>query len=130
MLRAICFSTYIDSRQFPNDEVDEYNHELEQVQQELKEHGILAYEATGSTEEKLAEMVDKMQLTAANPEPAPAANTLIGTLLRRNLLWVTLIKSKYSKPPPANDCELTYHQARTHRASIPGHLRQASCDPK
>lgn len=86
---------------FPNDEVDEYNHELEQVQEELKEHGILAYEATGSTEEKLAEMVDKMQLTAANPEPAPAANTLIGTLLRRNLLWVTLIKSKQGRIAPA-----------------------------
>jgi hypothetical protein len=67
---------------------------LIQVQEDLKEHGILAYEATGTTEEKLAEMVDKMQVTAANPEPAPAAKTLIGTLLRRNLLWVTLIKAK------------------------------------
>jgi hypothetical protein len=81
-------------KQFPNDEVDEYHNELIQVQEDLKEHGILAYEATGTTEEKLAEMVDKMQVTAANPEPAPAENTLIGTLLRRNLLWVTLIKAK------------------------------------
>jgi hypothetical protein len=39
-------------------------------------------------------MVDKMQLTAANPEPAPEAKNLLGTLLRRNLLWVTLIKAK------------------------------------
>jgi hypothetical protein len=65
------------------------------VQEQLKEHGILAYEATGTTEEKLAEMVDRMQLSTANPDPAPAAKDLLGTLLRRNLLWVTLIKSKY-----------------------------------
>jgi hypothetical protein len=74
--------------------VDEYNEELKKVQEELKEYGIFAYEATGTTEEKLAEMVDKMQLTAANPQPAPEANNLLGTLLRRNLLWVTLIKAK------------------------------------
>lgn len=86
---------------FPNDEVDDYNNELIKLQEELKEHGILAYEATGTTEEKLAEMVDKMQLTAANPEPAPEAKTLIGTLLRRNLLWVTLIKSKQGRIAPA-----------------------------
>jgi hypothetical protein len=39
-------------------------------------------------------MVDKMQLATEHPEPAPDAKTLIGTLLRRNLLWVTLIKQK------------------------------------
>ncbi|OAK95882.1 hypothetical protein IQ06DRAFT_257901 [Phaeosphaeriaceae sp. SRC1lsM3a] len=86
---------------FPNDEVDDYHNELKKVQEELKEHGILAYEATGTTEEKLAEMVDKMQLTAAHPDPAPDANTLIGTLLRRNLLWVTLIKAKQGHINPA-----------------------------
>lgn len=39
-------------------------------------------------------MVDKMQLATEHPEAAPDAKTLIGTLLRRNLLWVTLIKQK------------------------------------
>ena len=39
-------------------------------------------------------MVDKMQLATVHPEAAPDAKTLIGTLLRRNLLWVTLIKQK------------------------------------
>jgi hypothetical protein len=39
-------------------------------------------------------MVGKMQLAHANPEPAPEARTLIGTLLRRNLLWVTLLNQK------------------------------------
>lgn len=85
---------HTNPRQFPNDEVDAYNEELLKLQEELKADGILAYEATGSTEEKLAEMVDKMQFTAAHPEPAPAPENLIGTLLRRNLLWITLIKSK------------------------------------
>jgi len=86
---------------FPNEEVNEYNEELERLQEDLKKDGILAYEATGTTEEKLAEMVDKMQLTAANPEPAPEAKNLIGTLLRRNLLWITLIKSKQGRIAPA-----------------------------
>jgi len=86
---------------FPNEEVDEYQKELIKVQEALKEHGILAYEATGTTEEKLAEMVDKMQIAAANPEPAPAAKDLLGTLLRRNLLWVTLIKQKQGRIAPA-----------------------------
>jgi hypothetical protein len=40
-------------------------------------------------------MVEKMQFTAAHPEPAPEAKDLLGNLLRRNLLWVTLIKDKY-----------------------------------
>jgi hypothetical protein len=39
-------------------------------------------------------MVERMQFTNTHPEPAPEANNLLGTLLRRNLLWVTLIKSK------------------------------------
>jgi hypothetical protein len=75
---------------------------LIKLQEELKEHGINAYEATGTTEEKLAEMVDRMQLSTANPEPAPEAKILIGTLLRRNLLWVTLIKAKSA-------CSILWH---------------------
>jgi len=75
--------------------VDGYLEDLKKLQEELKEYGIFAYETTGTTEEKLAEMVDKMQLAASHPEPAPEAKSLLGTLLRRNLLWVTLMKSKY-----------------------------------
>lgn len=80
--------------QFPHDEIEEYLQELIKIKDELKEYGIHAYETTGSTEEKLAEMVDKMQLAQDNPEPAPGAETLIGTLLRRNLLWIALIQQK------------------------------------
>lgn len=64
------------------------------MEEELKEHGITAYDATGTTEEKLAEMVEKMQFTASHPAPAPEVKDLLGNLLRRNLLWVTLIKNK------------------------------------
>lgn len=74
--------------------MDEYLEELKKLQEELKGYGIIAYETTGSTEDKLAEMVDKLQFAYAHPEPAPEVKTLIGTLLRRNLLWVTLIKTK------------------------------------
>jgi len=73
---------------------------LDKLAEELKEYGIRAYETEGSTEEKLAEMLNKMQLAQENPDPAPAANTLVGTLLRRNLLWVTLIKQKLVQPLP------------------------------
>lgn len=107
--------------------MDEYQKELIKVQEALKEHGILAYEATGTTEEKLAEMVDKMQIAAANPEPAPAAKDLLGTLLRRNLLWVTLIKQKYVGPICRKDEELTQKQTRPDSASVPRHLRQTLC---
>ncbi|CAO2658749.1 Nn.00g064720.m01.CDS01 [Neocucurbitaria sp. VM-36] len=86
---------------FPLDEVNEYEIELNRLQEELKEYDIYAYETTGTTEEKLAEMVGKMQLVAAHPEPAPEAKTLIGTLLRRNLLWVALIKQKQGRIAPA-----------------------------
>lgn len=80
---------------------------MTKLQEELKEHGINAYEATGTTEEKLAEMVDRMQLSTANPEPAPEAKHLIGTLLRRNLLWVTLIKAKSACSNQEHANELT-----------------------
>jgi hypothetical protein len=79
---------------FPNDEVDAYAKELYELEEELKKDGITAYESTGSTEDKLIEMTEKMQLTAANNEAAPEAKTLISQLLRRNLLWVALIKEK------------------------------------
>ena len=84
---------------FPNDEVDAYAKELYELEEELKKDGITAYESTGSTEDRLIEMTEKMQLKAANPEPAPAATTLISQLLRRNLLWVALIKEKFALRP-------------------------------
>ena len=79
---------------FPNDEVDAYAKELYELEEELRKDGIIAYETTGSTEDKLIEMTEKMQLTAGNQDPAPKAETLISQLLRRNLLWVALIKEK------------------------------------
>lgn len=84
---------------FPNDEVDAYAKELYELEEELKKDGITAYESTGSTEDRLIEMTEKMQLKAENPEPAPAATTLISQLLRRNLLWVALIKEKFALRP-------------------------------
>lgn len=86
---------------FPNEEVDAYAKELYELEEELRKDGIVAYESTGSTEERLIEMAEKMQLTAAHPESAPTATTLISQLLRRNLLWVALIKEKQGRINPA-----------------------------
>jgi len=99
ILRSLCGCNA--RSKFPHDEVEEYSEELDKLAEELKEYGIRAYETEGSTEEKLAEMLNKMQLAQENPDPAPAANTLVGTLLRRNLLWVTLIKQKQGRIAPA-----------------------------
>lgn len=79
---------------FPHAEVDAYAKELYELEEELKKDGITAYETTGSTEDKVVEMIEKMQVTAAEQGPAPEAETLISQLLRRNLLWVSLIKEK------------------------------------
>ncbi|KAG9385196.1 DUF2408 domain containing protein [Pyrenophora tritici-repentis] len=99
ILRSLCGCNA--RSKFPHDEVEEYSEELNKLAEELKEYGIRAYETEGTTEERLAEMVNKMQLVQENPEPAPEANTLVGTLLRRNLLWVTLIKQKQGRISPA-----------------------------
>jgi hypothetical protein len=99
ILRSLCGCNA--RSKFPHDEVEEYSEELNRLDEELKEYGIRAYETEGTTEEKLAEMVDKMQLATVHPEAAPDAKTLIGTLLRRNLLWVTLIKQKQGRIAPA-----------------------------
>ncbi|KAI4615511.1 uncharacterized protein J4E88_000441 [Alternaria novae-zelandiae] len=99
ILRSLCGCNA--RSKFPLEEVEEYSEELNKLDEELKEHGIRAYETEGTTEEKLAEMVDKMQLATEHPEAAPDAKTLIGTLLRRNLLWVTLIKQKQGRISPA-----------------------------
>jgi hypothetical protein len=58
-------------------------------------------------------MVDKMQLATEHPESAPDAKTLIGTLLRRNLLWVTLIKQK--SVFSMNSLDLTNERSRQGR---------------
>jgi hypothetical protein len=99
ILRSLCGCNA--RSKFPHDEVEEYFEELNKLDEELKEYGIRAYETEGTTEEKLAEMVDKMQLATEHPEAAPDAKTLIGALLRRNLLWVTLIKQKQGRIAPA-----------------------------
>jgi hypothetical protein len=99
ILRSLCGCN--TRSKFPHAEVEEYEQELNKLKEELKEHGIQAYETTGTTEEKLAEMVGKMQFAQDHPEPAPEAETLIGTLLRRNLLWVALIKQKQGRIAPA-----------------------------
>lgn len=84
---------------FPNDEVDAYAKELYELEEELRKDGITAYESTGTTEDRLVEMTEKMQLQAANPEVVPSAKILISQLLRRNLLWVVLIKEKSVNQP-------------------------------
>ncbi|KAH6875906.1 hypothetical protein J4E91_001990 [Alternaria rosae] len=99
ILRSLCGCNA--RSKFPHEEVEEYSEDLNKLDEELKEYGIRAYETEGTTEEKLAEMVDKMQLATEHPEAAPDAKTLIGTLLRRNLLWVTLIKQKQGRIAPA-----------------------------
>jgi hypothetical protein len=99
ILRSLCGCNA--RSKFPLEEVEEYSEELNRLDEELKQDGIRAYETEGTTEEKLAEMVDKMQLATEHPEAAPDAKTLIGTLLRRNLLWVTLIKQKQGRIAPA-----------------------------
>jgi hypothetical protein len=86
---------------FPNDEVDRYYKELLQVQEELKELGVVASETSGSTEDELAVMTERMQLNTEQSDPAPDAKNLVAHLLRRNLLWVDLIKEKQGRIAPA-----------------------------
>jgi hypothetical protein len=113
---------------FPNDEVDAYAKELYELEEELKKDGITAYETTGSTEDKLIEMTEKMKLTAAEEDPAPEAETLISQLLRRNLLWVALIKQRLVDSSHRSEYRLTSRQARAHQPCIPRCIRQASID--
>jgi hypothetical protein len=39
-------------------------------------------------------MTERMQLNTEQSDPAPDAKNLVAHLLRRNLLWVDLIKEK------------------------------------
>lgn len=82
---------------FPNDEVDEFLEQLKELQEEFREYGINAFESTGTREEKLAEMAEKLQLAIQHPEPAPEAKKLIETLLQRCFVWVAKIKEKQGR---------------------------------
>lgn len=76
--------------------------QLKELQTELRPYGIHAFSEESTTkEDKLAEMMDKLQFAQAHPEPAPAAKDLIETLLRRNFLWTNLMKEKKGKISPA-----------------------------
>jgi hypothetical protein len=68
---------------------------LKELQEELRDYGIHAFEDTGTREEKLAEMAEKLTLALKQPEPAPEAKKLIETLLQRCFLWTATIKAKY-----------------------------------
>lgn len=68
--------------------------QLKELQEELRNYGIHAFESTGTREEKLAEMTEKLTLAMKNPEPAPEAKKLIETLLQRCFLWAATIKAK------------------------------------
>lgn len=75
--------------------------QLKELAEELKPYGIQAFESTGTKEDKLAEMMEKVQFTMSHPEAAPEAKEIIETLLRRNFLWVNLIKEKQGRIAPA-----------------------------
>jgi hypothetical protein len=74
--------------------VDEYLEQLKGLQEELRGYGIHAFESTGTKEDKIAEMVEKLQLEREHPEPAPEVKKLIETLLARCFLWVDKMKTK------------------------------------
>lgn len=84
--------------QFPNAEVDGYLEQLKELQEELRPYGIVAYESTGTKEEKLEEMTAKLKLANEEREPAPEAKKLIETLLQRCFIWVVTIKKKCVVP--------------------------------
>lgn len=85
----------------------------------MRDYGIHAFEDTGTREDKLAEMAEKLTLSLKQPEPAPEAKKLIETLLQRCFLWTATIKAKYDF---LNACSamriLTTSQARQDRTGI------------
>jgi hypothetical protein len=68
--------------------------QLKEVHASLEPYGIVAYESTGSKEEKIAEMAEKLHLSIQHPEPAPEIKKLFQNLLQRCFLWVVTIQSK------------------------------------
>lgn len=100
ILRSLC-ACNIRSK-FPEEEVDSFMLQLKELQTELRPYGIHAFSEESETkEDKLAEMVEKLQFTREHPEPAPAAKDLIETLLRRNFLWCNLMKERKGRIAPA-----------------------------
>ncbi|KAJ4294494.1 hypothetical protein N0V90_008185 [Kalmusia sp. IMI 367209] len=100
ILRSLCACNTRST--FPEAEVDDYLAQLKELQSELRPYGIHAFSEDSTTkEDKLAEMVEKLQLAQQHPEPAPAAKDLIETLLRRNFLWTNLMKEKKGRIAPA-----------------------------
>ncbi|KAF2704828.1 hypothetical protein K504DRAFT_461083 [Pleomassaria siparia CBS 279.74] len=86
---------------FPTAEVDDYLEQLKEIDQELKPYGILAYESTGTKEDKIAEMTEKLTISMNHPQPAPKAKQLLETLLQRNFVWVVKMKEKQGRIAPA-----------------------------
>ncbi|KAF2745706.1 hypothetical protein M011DRAFT_469369 [Sporormia fimetaria CBS 119925] len=100
---------------FPHAEVDELLAQLKELQEQLREHGIKAFESTGTKEEKLAEMTEKLQISIENPEPAPEANKLIETLLQRCFVWISIMKERQGRIAPAfQDVYDKLRQIRNH----------------
>jgi hypothetical protein len=74
--------------------VEDFLEQLRELQEEFRQYGIVAFESTGTKEEKLAEMTEKLMIAIAHPEPAPEAKKLIETLLQRCFVWAHTIKKK------------------------------------
>lgn len=82
---------------FPNDDVENLLAQMKEVYASLEPYGIVAYESTGSKEDKIAEMAEKLHLSIQHPEPAPEIKKLFENLLQRCFLWVVTIQSKQGR---------------------------------
>jgi len=82
---------------FPTAEVNDFLEQLKELQASLAAYGIAAYDSSGTMEEQIAEMTEKLKISIDHPTPAPEAKNLIETLLRRCFLWVEIIKKKQGK---------------------------------
>jgi hypothetical protein len=75
-------------------------------------------------------MTERMQLNTEQSDPAPDAKNLVAHLLRRNLLWVDLIKEKSARLVFMIKSTSNHSQARSNSTRVPGHIRQALCYSK
>ena len=75
--------------------MEDYFQQLKEIKADLEPYGIRPFESTGTKEEKLAEMRERLKVTIEHPEPAPEVKKLIETLLQRCLLWVVIMKEKW-----------------------------------
>lgn len=80
--------------QFPTAEVNDFLEQLKELQASLAAYGVVAYDSSGTMEEQIAEMTEKLKISIDHPTPAPEAKNLIETLLQRCFLWVEVIKKK------------------------------------